>query len=360
MSAQTYDSFDSTRAEAFAERLADVLNGGALSLMISIGHRVGLFDVMGGLGAATSQRIAREAGLHERYVREWLGAMVTSAIVEYDPPSRSYRLPREHAASLTRAARPANMAVTAQWIPVLATVEDELLGCFENGGGVPYSSYQRFHAVMAEESDQSVVAALVEEILPLAGVVGALQEGIDVLDVGCGSGRALNEMARAFPKSRFTGYDLSAEAIGAAKAEARQDGLGNARFEVRDLAEVDVPEAFDLVTAFDAIHDQAAPARVLAAVARTLRPRGTFLMQDIAGSSHVERDVEHPMAPFLYTISCMHCMTVSLAAGGEGLGAMWGEAKAREMLAEAGFQDLEVKSLPHDLLNLYYVSRKAA
>jgi ubiquinone/menaquinone biosynthesis C-methylase UbiE len=351
--------FDNDRAEAFGEKIAGILNGAATALMISVGHRTGLFDVMASMRPAASAEIAEEAGLDERYVREWLGAMVTSGIVEYDPARSQYALPREHAASLAREARPNNMAATCQWIPVLASVEDEIVSCFEHGGGVPYSSYERFHAVMAEESDQSVVAVLLDQILPgVPGVVEALERGIDVLDVGCGSGRALNRMASAFPKSRFVGYDLSSEGIAAAKAEAAERGLSNVHFGLRDVAELEVDDAFDLVTAFDAIHDQARPDAVLAGIARALRADGVFLMQDIRGSSHVHEDRDNLMAPFLYTISCMHCMTVSLASDGAGLGAMWGKGLATRMLADAGFGDVTVRELPHDALNDYYLARK--
>ncbi len=351
--------FDHGAAEDFAGRMLATLNAGALATMTSIGHRTGLFDAMAGMEPATSAEIAERAGLQERYVREWLGAMVTGAIVEIDSEAGTYRLPAEHAASLTRKARPNNIAATCQWIPLLGSVEDEVVKCFERGGGVPYTSFDRFHDVMAEESDQTVVAALLDHILPgIPGVVEALEAGIDVLDVGCGSGRALHLMAETYPRSRFTGYDFSEEAVAAAQREAARRGLGNVRFETRDAAELGATERFDLITAFDAIHDQALPDAVLAAIARALRPDGLFLMQDIAGSSHVHRDVEHPLGTFLYTVSCMHCMTVSLARGGAGLGAMWGVETAQRMLAEAGFGKVAVTSLPHDAINFYYTARK--
>jgi len=352
-------AFDEAKAEAFTEKLLGMLNGGALALMTSLGHRAGLFDAMSGLPPASSQRIAAAAGLDERYVREWLGAMVTGGIVDYEPREGHYQLPPEHAASLTRAARPNNMAATSQWIPLLATVEDEILACFQRGGGVPYSSYERFHEVMAEESDQTVVAVLLEAILPLLpGGAEALERGIDVLDVGCGSGRALIRMAEAYPRSRFTGYDVSPEGVAAAQALAKDAGVRNVGFEVRDVAALGVVEAFDLITAFDAIHDQARPAEVLQGIARALRPDGSFLMQDIAGTSRVHEDALHPMGAFLYTVSCLHCMSVSLAAGGAGLGAMWGRETALRMLGEAGFSRVQVESLPHDPINFYFVARR--
>jgi 2-polyprenyl-3-methyl-5-hydroxy-6-metoxy-1,4-benzoquinol methylase len=355
----TAPALDSAKLERFQQRMLGALNGAALALMTSVGHRTGLFDVMSRMRPATSVDIAAEAGLHERYVREWLGAMVTAGVVEYAPVDRTYALPREHAALLTRAARPGNLAATCQWIPVLGSVEDRILECFERGGGVPYSAYARFHAVMAEESDQTVVAALLESIVPLAaGLPEALSRGIDVLDVGCGSGRALHRLAASYPRSRFTGYDISEEAVAAAGAAARELGLANVRFAVRDASRLGHTDDFDCVTAFDTIHDQARPDAVLRGIAAALRPDGVLLMQEIAGTSHVHEDVAHPLGTFLYTISCLHCMTVSLASGGMGLGAMWGSERASRMLAEAGFGRVEVRTLSHDAMNLYYVARK--
>lgn len=346
-------------AEAFAERMLDILNSGALALMTSIGHRTELFDTMAILPPATSGQIAEAAGLNERYVREWLGAMVTGQIVQYNPDEETYHLPAEHAAWLTRAATPDNLALFAQNIGVLGSVEDDIIECFYNGGGVPYSAYPRFQEVMAEDSGQTVAAALVESILPLVpGLVESLQNGIHVLDVGCGRGRALNLMAQAFPNSHFFGYDFSEDGIAAAQAEAEQMNLSNVHFEIKDVTTIDAREQYDLITAFDAIHDQAYPAKVLKNIITALRPEGIFLMQDIAGSSHVHNNMDHPIAPMLYTISCMHCMTVSLAQGGEGLGTMWGEEKALEMLAEAGFTKVEVKQLPHDFTNNYHIAAK--
>ena len=356
----TAQQFDQERAEEFAERMIETLNGGALMLMTSIGHRTGLFDAMAALPPSASEQIATAADLNERYVREWLAAMVVGGIVEHDPERGTYHLPAEHAAWLTRAASPNNLAVTAQFIPVLGSVEDGIVESFERGGGLPYSSYPRFHEVMAEDSGQTVVAALTDHILPLVpGLTERLEAGIDVLDVGCGSGRALNLMAREFPNSRFVGYDFSEEAISRARAEAEENGTTNVRFEVRDVAALEEEARYDLITTFDAIHDQAHPARVLKGIATALKADGVYLMQDIAGSSNVHNNMDHPLGPFLYAVSTMHCMTVSLAQNGEGLGTMWGEEKAKEMLEEAGFASVEVERLPHDFVNSYYVARRS-
>jgi 2-polyprenyl-3-methyl-5-hydroxy-6-metoxy-1,4-benzoquinol methylase len=350
------------QAEAFAGKMLGMLNSGALALMTSIGHRTGLFDTMANMPPSTSAQIAAAAGLHERYVREWLGAMVTAGVVEVDPSTTRFVLPAEHAAFLTRAAAADNIAVFAQYIALLGSVEDDIVACFKQGGGVPYEKFPRFHAVMAEDSGQSVLSSLESHVLPLVpGLTDRLATGIRVLDVGCGSGRILNRLAALYPNSRFTGMDLSQEAIESARADAAQQGLRNIEFVTVDLSDFDntaEPEAFDFITTFDAVHDQARPLSVLRGIHRALKPDGVYLMQDIKGSTQVHNNIAHPIGTFLYTVSCMHCMTVSLAQGGEGLGAMWGEEQTRQYLQNAGFRSIETHQLAHDIQNNWYVVRK--
>ena len=287
--------------------------------------------------------------------------MTVGRIVTYDPATQHYLLPAEHAACLTRDSAPNNMAAFCQYLGVLGAVEDKVVNCFHEGGGVPYCAFCRFHEVMAEDSGQSVLPAILDHILPLApGLEARLRAGIDVLDVGCGRGLALCLLAKHFPNSRFKGLDFSDEAIQAARSKASRDGLSNVIFEVQDAATLDEVDAYDWIVTFDAIHDQADPARVLANISKALRPDGVYLMQDIDGSSYLENNMDHPMGAFLYTVSTMHCMTVSLADGGAGLGTMWGEERARSMLNDAGFNSVRVERLPHDVQNAYYINHKRA
>jgi 2-polyprenyl-3-methyl-5-hydroxy-6-metoxy-1,4-benzoquinol methylase len=358
----TRPEIDTTKAEAFAGRFVTALNNGALCLMAAIGHRTGLFDALSTLPPATSEEIASRAHLNERYVREWLGAMVAAGVVEMDPATSRYVLPPEHAACLTRAAAADNMAVFSQYIGLLGGVEDDIVECFKHGGGVPYDRYPRFHAVMEEDSGQSVLSSLETHVLPLIpGLTERLATGIRVLDVGCGRGRILNRLAELFPASEFQGMDLSQDAIAYARAEASRKGLRNARFAAQDVSDFDrtaETERFDFITTFDAVHDQAQPLNVLRGIYRALTPEGVYLMQDIKGSSCAHKNIAHPIGTLLYTISCMHCMTVSLAQGGEGLGAMWGEETAREYLRRAGFRSIATHQLAHDIQNNWYVVTK--
>jgi 2-polyprenyl-3-methyl-5-hydroxy-6-metoxy-1,4-benzoquinol methylase len=350
---------DQSRTEALSQKILDVLNGGTLGLMISIGHRTGLFDTMAKLPPSSSYQIAEKAGLNERYVREWLGAMTVSGIVEFDYSSTEYYLPPEHSAILTRDAGADNFAVYSQYLALLGSVEDKIVECFKNGGGVPYSEFNRFHEVMAEDSGQTVLPVLLDKILPLIpGMIEKLIDGIDVLDVGCGRGKALHLLAKNFPESRFEGYDLSEEAIDYANRQVKKEGLTNIKFFVKDLTEFDLGRKFDFITTFDAVHDQKRPDHVLKGIYDSLKDDGYYLMQDISGSAHPHNNIDHPMGTFLYTVSTMHCMTVSLAQGGLGLGTFWGRETALKMLDKTGFKKVEIKNLPHDIQNDYYIIQK--
>lgn len=350
---------DPAKLETFGSTISRITNDGMLALGLSVGHRTGLFDTMASLPAATSDQIARAAGLQERYVREWLAAMTVGGVIEYDPAGKTYRLPPEHAAFTTTAAGTNNFAAFNMFVALMADVEGDIVECFRTGGGVPYQRYARFQELMAADSATLFDTALVDRIVPaVPGLATRLERGIDVVDIGCGSGHAINVLAREYPSSRFTGLDFSAEGIAAAVAEAAGWGLSNARFDVQDVSRWEASNAYDFITAFDAIHDQAHPRQVLANIARALRPGGLFLMADIAASSELADNREHPLAPFLYTVSLFHCMTVSLALDGEGLGTMWGEQKARELLSEAGFTSVEVCKVEGDEFNSYYLARK--
>lgn len=343
--------------EAFGERLVEVLNDAALALAVSVGHRTRLFDALEQSPSCTSESLAAAAGLDERYVREWLGAMVTGGIVLHDAVAGTYELPAAHA-PLLRSDSPQRVAHMFQFIAGLAGVEDGIVRCFREGGGLSYDAFPRFHAVMEEDSGLTVDNLLLEEVLGLEPELRRrLEAGAEVLDLGCGRGRALLRLAEAFPASRFTGVDFSAEATGWARERLAESGLDNLTFEVEDAARYRQPGRFDIVFTFDAIHDQARPDRVLANIRASLADDGIYLMQDIDASSHLGNNLDHPLGPFLYTVSFMHCMTVSLADGGLGLGTVWGREKATSMLAEAGFSRVAMHKLEEDVANQYFVAR---
>jgi SAM-dependent methyltransferase len=356
----TAATVDDRAVQAFAGRLMTMLTDGMLTYLIDIGHRTRLFDATAG-SPGTSDEIAARAGLAERYVREWLGAMVTGGIVEYDPGTGTYRLPAEHAACLTGTGA-MNMAPFSQLNTHLAQHVGQVAEAFRTGGGVPYSAYRpEFTGVMDALGRGTYDELLVDAHLPLVpGLTERLTAGARAADVACGTGHALVLLAKAFPASTFTGYDLDDDAIARARDEAAGERLTNVTFEVRDVAELGAEAAFDVVFVFDAIHDQARPARVLECINAALVPGGVFVMKEPRVSSRLEDNVGNPMAPLVYAVSTLHCMTVSLAEGGAGLGTAFGEQKARQLLAEAGFGDVTVHDAPGDPMDAIFVSRTPA
>jgi len=330
----------------FGGKLLNIYTGGVLTTLIDAGYQLGLFEASRS-GPATSQELADRAGLKERYVREWLGAMATSGIYTYDLGSERYTLPEEHALLLTGQTAQ-NMSPLSRMVNHLGSHLPKLVACFRAGGGIPYAAYrpvftQCMDDVWRRIYDQQLITGFIGVV---EGLPEDLRRGIRVLDIGCGTGHAMNVLAREFPQSRFHGYDIADDGIEAARSEAKKMGLSNATFEVLDVARLPAEPKFDLITAFDAIHDQKSPDSVLRAVNRALAPEGKFLMIEFKFSSRVDDNIKNPFAPLYYGISLMHCMPVSLAVGGQGLGTVWGEQTARRFLGEAGFRTVKVVDTP--------------
>jgi len=351
-------TFDPARAEAFAGRLVTAFTESIVTLMIDLADRTGLFAALA-QGEGTSAELAERAGLVERYVRECLGALVTGHVVEYDATTGRYALPAEHAACLTGPGA-MNLAPISRLSTHLAGHVAGVARAFREGGGVPYEEFRpEFTQVMDGLSRGTMDDQLIDGILPLTGDLPArLAAGTRAADVGCGTGHAVNLLARAHPRSTFTGYDLADDAIAAARDEAAAWGLGNASFAVCDVRELPLDPPFGAVFAFDAVHDQADPAGVLARVHAALEPGGVFVMVDIKAATELAGNVGNPLAPWLYGVSTLHCLTVSLAQDGAGLGTVWGEERAREMLGDAGFVDVAVHDVPDNPFNSVYVAHK--
>lgn len=349
---------DAARVEAFAERLFGAYTGAALTLMVDVAHRTGLLTAAA-TGPGTSAELAARAGLSERYVRECLGALVTGGVMTYDADTQTYTLPPEHAVCLTGDGS-LNLAPFSLAFALMGKTLPEVAQAFHDGGGVPYEKFRpEFTSVMDGMSRGLFDEQLIDGILPLTGALTTrLDEGAAVAEIGCGTGHSTNLMARAFPQSTFVGYDIADDALARARAEAAELGLTNVRFERHDVAHLPSAPLLDAVFAFDCIHDQVDPAAVLASVHAALSPNGVFVMMDTKASSRLERNVDNPFATLLYAFSTLHCMTVSLAHGGAGLGTVWGEELARQMLGDAGFVDVKVYDVPDDPLDSVFVSRR--
>ncbi|MEE4604316.1 MAG: class I SAM-dependent methyltransferase [Desulfobacteraceae bacterium] len=354
---------------SFSEKMIDILNYGAINLAMAIGYRTGLFDVMDTFDSPQNiGDISDQAGLNPRYVQEWLGIMTTAEIVELSQKEdeNQYFLPKHCGDLITRRAGNSNLGVYTQEIPLLTTCAMEaVIEGFSSGEGVTYDHYPKFQAFMSQLANAKHRQVLINKFLPSvenSRIVQRLKAGIQVCDLGCAEGVAVILMAESFPQSRFVGIDISSEAIDEARRQTRRQKLENLDFMVLDAADLknnrEMKGLFDYVTAFDAIHDQTRPLDVLLGVNHILRLDGRFSMVDIAAKSDLADNLDHPMGPFLYTVSLMHCLPVGLVGGGTGLGMMWGREKAVEMLKEARFQQVQVIEMPDDPFNLHFFCAK--
>lgn len=347
---------DALKVGQFACHLSSLYQGALLTYLIDIAHRTGLFTAAAH-GPATSVQLSARAGLSERYVREWLGAMVTGGVMDFDPASQTYTLPTEHTLLLTG---PSSMAPLAQTITPLAKHVHQVARAFRDGGGVPDADYRpeftdALDVVLRSAYDQFLISAY----LPLApGLTKRLTAGARVADVACGTGHALVLLARTYPASNFVGYDLDDGAIARARAEASGAGLGNLRFETRDAARLTVQQPYDVVFVFTALHDQVDPAGVLERIYAALTGGGVLFMKEPRAGDGLEANLNNPFAAVLYGLSTLYCLPVSLAHGGAGIGTVFGEQLARELLADAGFVETVVHNAPGDPTDAIYISRK--
>ncbi|HTO52474.1 MAG TPA: class I SAM-dependent methyltransferase [Myxococcota bacterium] len=351
---------DPDKLKAYQGMVFGALGGAMTSAMISLGDRLGLFRALADGGPMTPAELARATGLHERWLREWLYQQGAAGVLESRGGDR-FELSPEGAVVLAEENHPAFGGGFFAHLPQTLGVVERLPEAFRSGLGLPYDAFGPEGAAGIERSFAPWFRSLLVPVaLPkLPGVVDALRRGASAADVGCGAGVAVLELARAFPKSTFHGYELSQHALERARENQRQAGLANARF--HDVRQESLPKdaSLELVTAFDCLHDMAHPERVLADVRKAIRPDGVFLICDIKARDSFEENVKrNPMAAMMYGASVLTCMSSALSEpDGLGLGTLgFPESLARKMCAEAGFSRFEPIDFGHPV-NAFYVVR---
>ncbi|EKF04538.1 putative SAM dependent methyltransferase [Tolypothrix sp. PCC 7601] len=350
-------NMDMAKASAFMNRVMADLSGTLVSILCSLGDRLGLFKALAAYGPVTCAEFAGRAGINERYAREWLSALACAGYLEYDPSTQRFALPLEHALVLAQERGMMFMGGAYQQIPGLMAVLDQVAQAFRHGGGIPQSSYNRdLRQGMERMSATWFENLLVQQWLPtVPDVLSKLDRGIQVADIGCGGGWALIKLAQAFPNSRYVGYDGFALAIDVATANANSAGMSDhVRFEQRNVM-AGLPDQYDLITTFDSVHDFANPLQGLQAIRQSLRPDGTYLLLEMNCADKLEENFG-PAGTILYSTSVLYNTPVSLADGGAGLGTMGlPESKIRQLCTEAGFSSIRRLPIENPFNILYEV-----
>jgi SAM-dependent methyltransferase len=332
---------DQTKLEAFVGKVATDAAAAASGALVVLADRLGLYKSIAEIGAVTSHELAEQTGLHERYLREWLCAQAACGYVAYNESTGKFSLTPEQYAVFVDESSPTFLTGIFQNISAVYGSEPTIAKAFQTGDGVGWGDHsaclfcgtERFFGGQYRHF-------LVDHWLPaLDGVVEKLQRGARVADVGCGHGVSTLLMAEAFPNSTFVGFDYHANSIQRGQKMADEHGLRNVRFETSDAASFPGQD-YDLVAMFDCLHDLGDPLGATRHVRNSLASDGTFLVVEPMAGDRLEENL-HPMGSLYYSVSTMVCVPASLSQNvGAGLGAQAGEARLRELLIEAGFNQV--------------------
>ncbi len=355
MTATDTTEVDPAKVEAFVGQVLGDIAGLMNARLATIGDRLGLWKDLAANGPATSAAFATRAGIVERYAREWLAGMHAGGYLDYDPGTGGYTLPAHAVPVFAQEGGPVFFGGSLQMIQGTAGIFEDLCDAFRNGGGIPQSGFghdlyegiQRFTTGWFEHE-------LVPEWMPrLPDVTAKLDAGCDVADVGTGAGKALITLATQYPNSRYVGYEVFEPQAELARRNLAAAGLTDrVRVEVVD-PDADLPDAFDVITTFDVIHDSVDPAGLLAKIRRALRPDGRYVCLDINASHQPEENVG-PLAALFFGMSIHYCMTTSLAHGGAGLGTCgFNPHVAEQMCTEAGFASIRRVEMENPFNCLY-------
>jgi len=354
----TQQTIDQAKADAFVGKVLADTAALAVTVMSSIGDRLGLFKSLAQQGPATSVELADRAHINERYAREWLGAMACAGYLEYDPATRRFTLPPEHVPVLAQEGGPVFFGGVQEEIVGLAGPVNQLMQAFRSGGGVPMEAYDpSTWEGLTRFTNGWFENLLVPVWLPaMPDVQTKLERGALVADVGCGHGKALIKLAQSYPLSRYVGYDSFAPSIQQATANAQAAGVADrVRFEQRDVSE-GLPEQYDVITTFDVVHDAVNPRGLLRAIRNGLRPGGRYVCLEINSSDKLEENIGL-LGAFFYSVSVLYCMTSSLAHHGEGLGTVGiPESKMHELCVEAGFSHVRRVPMENPFNILYEIT----
>ncbi len=323
----------------FINKALDDLGGAASMPMILIGTKLGFYQALA-KKPLTPAELARKTGTFERYVFEWAHQQAASGYLDYDPKSRKFSLNPEQAFCLANDDSFMHLFAASEFIAAMFAASDRAIENFKTGDGMHWGEHHPclFHA--QEYFNRGVyMGQIASEWMPALGLDARLKAGIDFADVGCGHGVPALTLAKAYPKSRFVGYDNHAKSITTARKKAREAGLKNVRFEVADATSF--PGEFDVVACFECFHDMGNPAGVAKRAKETLKKGGSFLVIDPNASDKPEENY-NPLGRVFYAGSTFMCCPASRALGGPALGAQAGPTRTESFIKKGGFRKVRV------------------
>jgi SAM-dependent methyltransferase len=355
------DPTDAPVDESLADRLFASLLGTLDVLTIHVGDQLGLYELLHRRGPLSVAEVAAGAGMDARYAREWLEQQVVAGLIETDDAaasadSRLYHLTDEQASVLCDRDSLSYLTPFARMLAAAAMRLPELLDAYRTGGGVGWSDFgPLMRTAQADANRPLFLQVLGSDWLPsVPGLDAALRDGGKVADIGCGDGWSSLAIARAYPHVAVDGYDVDADSIDAGRAQAEAEGLADrVRFALADAATVPAAGDYDLVTFFECVHDMPDPVGVLRSARRMVAPGGTVLVMDERVPDEFTGPGD-PVEQLMYGISLLVCLPDGLShRHSVGTGTVMRHDTLRGYAREAGFADVEVLPVEHDMFRFY-------
>jgi 2-polyprenyl-3-methyl-5-hydroxy-6-metoxy-1,4-benzoquinol methylase len=346
---------DTNKMHDLAFRVVGDMGGAFTAALGYVGIQLGLYKAMAGAGALSSDALAAKTGLNERYVREWAKAMVAAEYLDYEAETKKFVMTDEQAFVLTNEDSPLFVGGGLQLAtPTICNVP-KIMDAFKNGGGVKYSELgDEIPGAIEQFFRPSYLNFLTQDWLTrIPGLVEKLERGARIADIGCGCGQSTVIMAAAYPNSKVVGIDNDRASIESARRLAERKGAENAEFLCTTAEEVAAGgEKYDLICSLDCIHDMADPLSALRAIREALETDGVYVWSEPNGSDNPLEN-RNPVGKSFAAASPLHCLTVSLAHGGAGLGTVIGEKGARRIAEEAGFSSFERLPVEHPFIQVF-------
>jgi 2-polyprenyl-3-methyl-5-hydroxy-6-metoxy-1,4-benzoquinol methylase len=349
-------TIDQQKVDSFMERIFSELNAGMSCLSLYVGHRLGLFQALADAGPVTSQEFAQRTKYAERYLREWLSAMAAGGYIDYDPVSTRFSLSAEHARVLLDPDNPSYALGVVGWIPSLAGVMPQLMEAFRTGGGVPLEDYgMDFVDAQGFGTRPMFINGYVSKWIPaMPDIESRLKNGGRIAEVGCGIGWSAVDLAKGFPKARIDAIDPDEASIKEARRNAEESGVASQiAFHQATIEEASCQAPYDLVTAFECLHNMAYPVAALKRMRELAVPHGAVLITDEAVEDALEDNCNF-MGHLFYNFSVLHCLPQAMVfPNTAGTGTVITPSTVKKYSIEAGFARVDILPIENPMFRFY-------